>query len=682
MRCILILTRPCHRTSLATRTFPVSSKTGSRALLSYAGSPPSTVTTKYTIRMGSTTSSSTAPGGPSTGGMEGKTTPIPTPASLTTETTPETKKKEEKKRTPINLHRGWPNTSLLPVDALKKAAQAALSDASILTPASALLYAPDPGFQELREALAVWLDEFYSDPIHRDDGGVPPPNHHHQKSMPPTSPPPLAAEAAAADTITITGGASQSLANVLASFTDPAYTRAVWMVAPAYFLACPIMADAGFGAKMRAVPEDDEGIDLEFLRAGLEELDSEKGGSEKSKDNKKEEGSHQATADREGEEAAPRRPVYKNPAPYRKIYRHVIYCVPTFANPSGKTMSLARRRALVELAREHDALVVSDDVYDMLQWSTTSSPPGHSAKGATAVEALAEEVDLNRALLPRLVDIDLALGPSRHDEELSKLAGATTTKTIVNALGIPLEPAQKRQHFGHAISNGSFSKLAGPGLRTGWTQSTPDFALGLSQTGATRSGGAPSQMTAAIVCQLLRSGDLQREIESVLRPTYRRRHRLLMTAVERALVRPFGVMVGQGGLLDLEDGAGGGGDGGAGGGTVQKEGKGIFGGYFIWLTLPVGTEEKPFPGAKAIAARCMRDEDLVIGHGGMFEVQGDEAAVRLDHAMRLCFAWEEEQNLVEGVERLGQVIGRMLDDGPSSWQGAERDSSGTAEEQK
>ncbi|KAJ1331809.1 kynurenine/2-aminoadipate aminotransferase [Microdochium nivale] len=541
------------------------------------------------------------------------------------------------KQTPINLHRGWPSTSLLPVDALKGAAQAALSAESIRTPASALLYAPDPGFQELREALAGWLGRFYNEP-HSDDRAV-------AAAAAPTGPSTTtmgtktarAAVAAAAvvDQITITGGASQSLANILASFTDPSYTRAVWMVAPAYFLACPIMADAGFGGRMRAVPEGDEGIDLGFLSAELEKLD------------------------REGRQSESGRPAYKDPAPFRKIYRHVIYCVPTFANPSGKTMSLRRRRGLVELAREHDALVVCDDVYDMLQWST--SPSATDAAGENG------EVDLNRALLPRLVDIDLALGPSQHDLSAAAAPSSSSSpSTTTNATGGTTSSPRTReqQHFGHAISNGSFSKLAGPGLRTGWTQSTADFALGLSQTGATRSGGAPSQMTASIVCELLRSGELQREIEEVLRPAFRRRHGMMMGAVEEYLTQPFGVSVGEGGL----DGGGG----------------GVFGGYFIWLNLPVGNEEKPFPGARAIAERCKRDEELIIGYGGMFEVQGDEDAVKLDHAIRLCFAWEEENHLVQGVERLGKVVGGMLDEGPSSWQvaGGSGRGGGGADEQK
>ena len=105
-------------------------------------------------------------------------------------------------------------------------------------------------------------------------------------------------------------------------------------------------------------------------------------------------------------------------------------------------MSLQRRRQLVALAREYDALIISDDVYDQLQWkvdpSTASSPV------------------LDQAVLPRLVDIDRTLdgGTDRPGAD----------------------------GFGNAMSNGSFSKIAGPGVRTGWAEGSTKFAYGLSQT--------------------------------------------------------------------------------------------------------------------------------------------------------------------------------------------------------
>lgn len=341
---------------------------------------------------------------------------------------------------PINLLRGWPSTTLLPASALQRSASAVLGTPSVAAPA--LLYGPDSGYQPLRESLASWLSRFYGTAA--------------------------AAAAGAGDPerIAVTGGASQNVACILQSFTDPAYTRAVWMVAPAYYLACPIFADSGFGGRLRAVPEDPEGIDLEWLERGLLSMET---------------GEHEEQGGRG---------LYKDPKPYRKLYRHVIYCVPSFSNPSGKTMSLRRREGLVHLARKYNALVICDDVYDMLQWptvptSSSSNPP--SSSSTSSLSELPHPSTLAKRLLPRLVDIDDALGPSPHDPP--------------------------GQHFGHAVSNGTFSKLAGPGMRTGWTDATPDFALGVSQTGSTRSGGAPSQFVSTFLLTPPSSGCVSVESE-------------------------------------------------------------------------------------------------------------------------------------------------------------------------
>jgi DNA-binding transcriptional MocR family regulator len=148
----------------------------------------------------------------------------------------------------INLLRGWPNPALLPIPALLRASQIALSDPSISVPG--LLYGPDPGYQPLREEIAQWMKRFYSVP--NSEG----------------------TEAADADRICITGGASQNLACVLQVFSDPLKTR-VWMVAPCYYLACRIFEDAGVA--MNAVGEGKEGIDLEALERGFEKCKREEG---------------------------------------------------------------------------------------------------------------------------------------------------------------------------------------------------------------------------------------------------------------------------------------------------------------------------------------------------------------------------------------------------------------------
>lgn len=155
----------------------------------------------------------------------------------------DTKNDDSKKL--INLLRGWPSPHLLPAALLRSAADYVLSDPSIAVPV--LQYGIDPGYQPLREELARWLTPQYGFSEIRDDE------------------------------IAISGGASQSLACVLQSFTDPGYTRAVWAVAPCYFMACPIFEDAGFWGRLRAVPEDEGGVDVEALARGLREVDARGG---------------------------------------------------------------------------------------------------------------------------------------------------------------------------------------------------------------------------------------------------------------------------------------------------------------------------------------------------------------------------------------------------------------------
>lgn len=104
-------------------------------------------------------------------------------------------------------------------------------------------------------------------------------------------------------------------------------------------------------------------------------------------------------------------------------------------------MSLRRRHQLVETARRHDALIITDDVYDKLQW------PAANGSGQSSMK---------HAILPRIVDVDRFFDQSSDGK---------------NGDG-----------FGNAVSNGSFSKIAGPGCRTGWAEGTEKFTTCLSQT--------------------------------------------------------------------------------------------------------------------------------------------------------------------------------------------------------
>ncbi|KAL8950982.1 MAG: hypothetical protein Q9222_003016 [Ikaeria aurantiellina] len=431
----------------------------------------------------------------------------------------------------INFLRGWPNPSLLPAASLKRASAIALSNPDISIPG--LEYGPDPGYEPLRESIAGWLSRFYSLSI-------------------PVNP----------NRICITGGASQNMACLLQVFSDPLLTKHIWMVSPTYFMICPIFEDNAFHGRLRSIPEDDEGIDVDYLRQKICESEEKIMLNEVTKTS------------------------LKGSRPWRKIYSHIIYAVPTFSNPSSRTMTLRRRQQLVQVAREFNALIITDDVYDQLQWSAheSSHPP-----------------TLHHAVLPRLADIDRKLDGGAERE------GA--------------------DGFGNAVSNGSFSKIVGPGVRCGWAEGTSKFTYALSQCGSSASGGAPSQTTSTFLTHMLKSGELEDHIFTTLQPTYARRYYSMMKAIERHLL-PLGV-------------------------TMPQSDRAVVGGYFLWLSLP-----KPLL-ADEVARQAKEEENLTIGPGSLFGVYGDERKEDLDRQVRLCFSWEEEDNLIKGMERLAAVIRRM-----------------------
>ena len=52
----------------------------------------------------------------------------------------------------------------------------------------------------------------------------------------------------------------------------------------------------------------------------------------------------------------------------------LVYTVPDFQNPTGRTMSLERRRRLVDLAREHDVVILEDTPYRELRYEGERQP--------------------------------------------------------------------------------------------------------------------------------------------------------------------------------------------------------------------------------------------------------------------------------------------------------------------
>lgn len=462
----------------------------------------------------------------------------------------------------INLQGGWPTPRLHPSEELGKAAARVFSSPDI---DQKLRYGAGQGDAALRSHIASWLTDEYA------------PN------AGPISP----------ERILVSNGASNGLATILQKFADPSsgQTRTVWMVEPTYHLAAAIFRDAGFigSQRIRAAPEGPNGgVDLAFLRAGLEESERFAGG--------------------EGEEedvAQVQETTKKGPGNgYPKIYRHILYMVPTFSNPSGRTMAHGDRVELVRLAREFDVLLVTDDVYDVLRWSPGRRVDDSCQHNLCCCGGEEESSsDQRLPLPPRLVDIDRLL------------------------------PGQSP--FGNAVSNGSFSKIVAPGTRVGWMEGSPDFAATLTRVAATSSGGNQAHMSSLIIGELFAQGALQQHLHDVLIPTYQKRYRTLVSAVRHHLY-PLGVRIAA---------------------DVSPSSYSIpAGGFFLYILFPGRG-----PSVDDICSLALERFNLKIAPGRIFTVADDASEspsrpTAYVSGARLCWAWHEEDELAEGIERLAETL--------------------------
>jgi len=62
-----------------------------------------------------------------------------------------------------------------------------------------------------------------------------------------------------------------------------------------------------------------------------------------------------------------------------------LYTIPTFQNPSGRTLSTERRRRLIELARANNLLVLEDDPYGLVRFEGDEQPSLFELEGGDTV---------------------------------------------------------------------------------------------------------------------------------------------------------------------------------------------------------------------------------------------------------------------------------------------------------
>jgi DNA-binding transcriptional MocR family regulator len=97
-----------------------------------------------------------------------------------------------------------------------------------------------------------------------------------------------------------------------------------------------------------------------------------------------------------------------------------LYLIPTFQNPSGRTLDLERRRRVVEIARDHDLLVLEDDPYGLVRFEGEPLPSLFELSGGT----IAYSSSFSKTIAPGL-RVGWFVLPESLERELEATATAT-----------------------------------------------------------------------------------------------------------------------------------------------------------------------------------------------------------------------------------------------------------------
>jgi len=222
-----------------------------------------------------------------------------------------------------------------------------------------------------------------------------------------------------------------------------------------------------------------------------------------------------------------------------------IYVIPNFQNPTGITMSLERRKELLEIAEERNLTIIEDDPYGALRFSGSH--------------------------IPSLKSLDRS---------------------------------------GNVVYLGTFSKVLAPGFRLGYVVATPDVIekLNLAKQALDL---ASSTLSEYIAEAYLSEGYIEKQIPKII-SLYKEKRDLMIESFENYFPD------------DVE--------------FTRPNG-----GMFIWVTRKGSDTDKLFPIAmkKKVA--------YVVGSAFYPDENNHES-------MRLNYTYSSNENIIEGVKRLGDVF--------------------------
>ncbi|EDV96973.1 2-aminoadipate transaminase [Drosophila grimshawi] len=235
-----------------------------------------------------------------------------------------------------------------------------------------------------------------------------------------------------------------------------------------------------------------------------------------------------------------------------KEFWAIYYTIPTYHNPTGILFSPTVCRGIVQLARKFDFLVLCDDVYNILHYG-------------------------EKPLLSRLF---------AYDEQTDA------------------------DYVGNVISNGSFSKIIGPGVRLGWLEVPPRIKPQLDRSGIINSGGCFNNYTSGILGSLFELQLAQPHIER-LHTAYQERMLATTAVLETDLPESCHFLT-------------------------------PTGGYFIWIRLPDQLDARDF------LAYSLQHEKISFIAGTRFAVEEGKGK----QFFRLSIAFHDKAKLADGTRRL------------------------------
>ena len=189
----------------------------------------------------------------------------------------------------IPLAAGNPAPDAFPIKEIHEIAENILSS----NPVDALQYGVSEGYQPLRDTISAWVKD--RENIGTDN-----------------------------DTVLILSGATQVMDLVTKVLCNEGDT--VICEEPSFIGS--LNCFRSYGCKLKGVPVEADGMDIDALEKALEETDNVK----------------------------------------------FIYTIPNFQNPSGATMSLEKRQRLYSLAKEHGVIILEDNPYGDLRVSGENVP--------------------------------------------------------------------------------------------------------------------------------------------------------------------------------------------------------------------------------------------------------------------------------------------------------------------